>query len=139
MANMMLNGNSSACSCAPRVTGPKQRAHRRLGQLWRKPIDRRIDFIFGHIALRRCREIYSFTDRSRKALVTTLMLLKAIAPAARMGLSCRRKSGAQLKGVLVAYHVVHQWSQSAAWTIHYWRSQMPQALKLARKPFPRYR
>lgn len=41
---------------------------------------------------------YKLNRRSRKALETTLMLEKAIAPAARMGLSWRKKSGAQVKG-----------------------------------------
>ena len=41
---------------------------------------------------------YGRNDRSRSEFVTTLMLLKAMAPAARMGLSCRRKSGAQSNG-----------------------------------------
>jgi len=41
---------------------------------------------------------YNFKDRSRSAFPTTLMLLKAIAAAAKMGLSWRRKAGAQSNG-----------------------------------------
>ena len=44
---------------------------------------------------------YSLNRRSRKALDTTLMLEKAIAPAARIGFSWRKNSGAHSKGARI--------------------------------------
>ncbi len=41
---------------------------------------------------------YNFTPRNRSEFVTTLMLEKAIAPAAKIGFSWRKKSGIQVNG-----------------------------------------
>jgi hypothetical protein len=41
---------------------------------------------------------YSFCLCRRRALVTTLRLEKAMAPAAKIGCNCRKKPGAQAKG-----------------------------------------
>ena len=44
---------------------------------------------------------YSLTRFNRKEFVTTLMLEKAMAAAARIGFNCRRKSGAQSNGARI--------------------------------------